>query len=304
MAKPKQGTIDSVHQRLLNKARETGRPFNELLQYYGMEKFLLRMSKLSNTKEFVLKGALLLRATGISDIRPTRDIDLLKYGDSNISELEKNIAECCKIIIEGDGLEFDPDSVKGEEIREQEAYDGVRVKVRGNLGTARITIQIDIGFGDIITPEPLWIEYPTILDNDKPRIQSYTLESAIAEKYQAIVSLDLANSRMKDFYDIYFLSENHSFEGPKLQRAIEETFNRRETDIPTQIPIALTPTFFEDDTKVSQWNAFLDRISDDQVPKAPLKVVNRLKEFLWPITKSINETSSSGLFWKKNKGWN
>ena len=193
MDKPSQGTIDSVHQRLLNKARATDRPFNELLQYYGMEKFLLRMSQLPNAKDFVLKGALLLRATGISDIRPTRDIDLLKYGDSGIPELEKNIAACCRITIDGDGLEFDPDSVQGEQIREQEAYGGVRITVRGNLGNARITIQVDVGFGDVITPRPLWVEYPTILDNNAPRIQGYTLESAIAEKYQAMVNLDLAN---------------------------------------------------------------------------------------------------------------
>lgn len=222
----------------------------------------------------------MLRATGITDIRPTRDIDVLKYGDSAIPDLEKNIAECCKINIEGDGLEFDPDSVLGEEIREQEAYDGVRIKVRGNLGNARITIQIDIGFGDVITAEPLWVEYPTILDNDKPKVQAYTLESAIVEKYQAMVSLNLANSRMKDFYDIYFLSENHSFEGPKLQKTIEETFNRRETDIPTQIPIALTSAFFDEETKVSQWKAFLGKIADNQVPEDPLKMVNRLFDYL------------------------
>lgn len=303
MAKPKQGTIDSVHQRLLNKARETDRPFNELLQYYAMEKFLLRMSKLPNAKEYVLKGALLLRATGITDIRPTRDIDVLKYGDSAIPDLEKNIAECCKINIEADGLEFDPDSVKGEEIREQEAYDGVRIKVRGNLGNARITIQIDIGFGDIITPEPLWVEYPTILDNDKPKIQAYTLESAIAEKYQAMVSLDLANSRMKDFYDIYFLSDNHSFKGAKLQKAIEETFNRRETDIPVKVPIALTPAFFEDDAKVNQWKAFLEKISDDQVPEDPPKVVNRLKKFLWPITEALAQDKLLNKSWTEEKQW-
>lgn len=303
MAKPNQGTIDSVHQRLLNKARTTSRPFNELLQYYAMEKFLLRMSKLPNAKDYVLKGALLLRATGISDIRPTRDIDVLKYGDSAIPDLENNISECCKINIEGDGLEFSPDSVEGEEIREQEAYDGVRLKICGNLGNARITIQIDVGFGDVITPEPLWVEYPSILDNNKPKIQAYTLESAIAEKYQAMVSLDMANSRMKDFYDIYFLSELHSFNGNKIQKAIEATFDRRGTELPIEIPIALTEAFFENDAKVKQWNAFIRKVSDDQVPKDPLKIVNRVKEFLWPITESIQQEEDFALNWKEKEGW-
>ncbi|WP_138431927.1 nucleotidyl transferase AbiEii/AbiGii toxin family protein [Fodinibius saliphilus] len=304
MDKPSQGTIDSIHQRLLNKARETNRPFNELLQYYAMEKFLLRMSKLANADDYVLKGALLLRATGISDIRPTRDIDVLKYGNSTIPDLEENIVECCKINVEEDGLVFDPESVEGEEIREQEAYDGVRIKVRGNLGNARITIQIDIGFGDVITPEPLWVEYPTMLDNNKPKIQAYTLESAIAEKYQAMVSFDLANSRMKDFYDIYFLSENHSFEGNELQKAIKETFERRETDIPIRIPTALSGDFFEDEAKVKQWNAFLSKISDNQVPKDHLKVADRLKVFLWPVSEALANSEHFDKYWEAGADWN
>ncbi|WP_441001475.1 nucleotidyl transferase AbiEii/AbiGii toxin family protein [Fodinibius sp. SL11] len=303
MAKSKQAIIDSVHQRLLNKARETGRPFNELLQYYAMEKFLLRMSKLPNAEEFVLKGALLLRATGISELRATRDIDVLKYGSSAISDIEEIFRECCNINIEGDGLIFDPDSVEGEEIREQEEYDGIRVKVRGNLGNARITIQIDLGFGDVITPEPLWIEYPSILDEDTPKIRAYTLESSIAEKYQAMVNLDIANSRMKDFYDIYFLSEKRLFEGPVMQRAIKETFSRRETDIPTELPTALTEAFYEDETKKKQWKAFIGKISDDQLPKELSSIVGRVKAFLWPVTISIQDQSDFTQSWKPAEGW-
>jgi len=303
MAKSKQAIVDSVHQRLLNKARKTNRPFNELLQYYAMEKFLLRMSKLPNAEDFVLKGALLLRATGISELRATRDIDVLKYGSSAISDIEEIFRECCNISIEGDGLTFDPDSVEGEEIREQEAYDGIRVNVRGNLGNARITIQIDLGFGDVITPEPLWIEYPTILDEDTPRIRAYTLESSIAEKYQAMVNLDMANSRMKDFYDICFLSEKRSFEGPDMQRAIKETFRRRETKIPTELPTALSDAFYEDEIKKKQWKAFIGKISDDQLPIELSSVVGRVKAFLWPVTISIQDQSDFTQNWKPAEGW-
>ena len=303
MAKSKQAIVDSAHQRLLNKARNSGRPFNEVLQYYAMEKFLLRMSKLPNADDFVLKGALLLRATGISELRPTRDIDVLKYGSSAISDIEEIFRVCCNTNIEGDGLEFDPDSVEAEEIREQEAYDGIRVKVRGTLGNARITIQIDLGFGDVITPKPLWIGYPTILDEDSPRIRAYTLESSIAEKYQAMVSLDMANSRMKDFYDIYFLSENRSFEGPDIQSAIKETFDRRETKIPTKLPTALTETFSKDDTKIRQWKAFISKISDDQLPKELSTIVNRVKVFLWPVSLSIQDQSDFTKVWKSVDGW-
>ncbi|MDX1638885.1 MAG: nucleotidyl transferase AbiEii/AbiGii toxin family protein [Balneolaceae bacterium] len=233
----------------------------------------------------------------------TRDIDVLKYGSSAISDIEEIFRECCNIHIEGDGLAFDPDSVEGEEIREQEAYDGIRVKVRGNLGNARITIQIDLGFGDVITPEPLWIEYPTILDEDTPRIRAYTLESSIAEKYQDMVNLDMANSRMKDFYDIYFLSEKRSFEGPDMQRAINETFSRRDTDIAKELPTAFTATFFEDDTKNKQWIAFIGKISDDQLPKELSSVVNRVKAFLWPVTRSILDQSDFTQTWEAAEGW-
>lgn len=303
MAKSSQSNAYPIHQRLLSKARSANRPFNEVLQYYAMEKFLLRMSKLPNAEDFVLKGALLLRATGISEIRPTRDIDVLKYGSSAISDIKDIFAECCRIEIEGDGLEFDPDSVEGEEIRVQEAYDGVRVKVRGNLGNARITIQIDIGFGDTITPGPLWVEYPAIFDEDRPRIQAYTLESSIAEKYQAMVSLDMANGRMKDFYDIYFLSEHQSFEGERLQKAIKATFERRETDIPAEIPTALTQRFYENEDKVRMWKAFIDKISDEQMPKELEKVVKRLRKFLWPVTEAINKGSEITQTWTKQAEW-
>lgn len=303
MDRSKQSIVDSVHQRLLNKAREAGRPFNEVLQYYAMEKFLLRMSKLPNAEDFVLKGALLLRATGISEIRPTRDIDVLKYGSSTIADIEEIFAECCRIEIEGDGLNFDPDSVEGEEIRAQEAYDGVRVKVRGNLGNARLTIQIDLGFGDVITPGPLWVEYPTILDKDRPRIRAYTLESSIAEKYQAMVNLDMANGRMKDFYDIYFLSEHQSFEGQHLQKAITETFERRDTDIPQDIPTGLTKRFYENEDKEGMWKAFIDKISDEQMPRELKEVVKRIRKFLWPVTEAINNGSNFTQTWGQQSEW-
>jgi hypothetical protein len=177
MDKSKQAIIDSIHQRLLNIARNEGRPFNELLQYYAMEKFLLRISKLlPHAEDFILKGALLLRARGITDIRPTRDIDFLRFGEHNRSAIEEILASACQVDIE-DGLTFDPKSVQGQQIREQETYDGVRITVDGRLGNACIKIQVDIGFGDVITPGPLWIEYPAILDDNHPKLRAYTLET-------------------------------------------------------------------------------------------------------------------------------
>lgn len=245
MSKIRQQKAASVHQLLLNLAKSSGRPFNELLGYYAMERFLFRISQSEYVDQFVLKGALLLRTTGISEIRSTRDIDLLGPGKRTISEIKRMIAECCTVGVPEDGLEFAPGEIEEDEIRKNQAYDGYRYKIKGSLGSARILIQIDIGFGDIVTPEPLWIEFPSILDGEKPKIQAYTLVSAIAEKYQAMIDLDMLNSRMKDFYDIYFLCQNLPFEGALLQKAIEQTFQRRKTAIPSVLPTVFTATFYE-----------------------------------------------------------
>lgn len=303
MSRNKKTIAKSVHQRLLNKARETKRPFNELLQYYTMEKFLLRMSRSRYAEEFVLKGALLLRSFGITETRATRDIDVLKYGESAIPEVEKVIAECCTMKVEEDGLEFDPESVSGQEIREQQAYQGIRISVRGKLGNARIHLQIDMGFGDVVTPEPLWVEYPTLIDGERPRIKAYTLESAIAEKYQAMVDMGLVNSRMKDYYDVYYLAENRSFDGSQLQEAIKRTFQRRKTETPQELPAALTKSFYKDETKVKQWEAFIAKISDNQVPSDLEKVVTRLFDFLWPVTDALSNGKSFVSEWKPKKEW-
>ncbi len=293
----------SIHQRLLNKARETSRPFMEVLQYYAMEKFLLRMSQSVYSEHFILKGALLLRTTGISEVRPTRDIDFMGDGTEDIKELEEMIANCCNVPVEEDGLIFNPESVVGEEIREQDAYKGVRLRVRGTLGSSRIHIQIDIGFGDAIVPGPLWIEYPVLLEGEAPKVKAYTLESAIAEKFQAMVALDLANSRMKDFYDIYFLIRNRSFEGIQIQKAIEATFKRRKTALPAEIPTALTDAFYSDAEKVRQWGAFRRNIDKHQTLEDFGSVITILERFLWPVVKSCLGSRDYEKHWEPSNGW-
>jgi len=162
---------------------------------------------------------------------------------------------------------------------------------------------VDIGFGDVITPEPLWVEYPTILDNDHPRIRAYTLESAIAEKYQAMVDLDMANSRIKDFYDIFFLSEKDSFEGSKLQTAIEQKFNRRETPLPNELPAALSGSFAKDDTKIKQWKAFRDKVSDEEVPDNLYDIIKGVKGFLWPVSYALANNENFHQHWEVGVGW-
>jgi len=293
----------SVHAGLLNKAKESGRPFMELLQYYGMEKFLLRMSQSEYAEEFILKGALLLRSTGISEIRPTRDIDLSRETVQSIEQLEQMARDCCQVEMEEDGLIFEPDTVTGEEIREDQAYKGVRIKFLGKLGNARIPMQIDIGFGDVVSPSPLWVEYPVLLDGDSPELLAYTLESAIAEKYQAMVYLDMANSRMKDFYDIWYLMHNQSFEGSALQKAIELTFQRRKTALPETPPTAFTAAFYLDDGKETQWKAFKRKAGITDVSESLEKIVKAISVFLWPLNKRLISGEEFDSDWEPEKGW-
>jgi hypothetical protein len=191
----------SVHARLLQKAKAEGRSFNELLPYYGMERFLYRLSRTPHGKRFVLKGALALEALGGKSPRATKDIDLLGRRSASTAELVSMVRECMALEVEDDGIRFDPRSVAGEPIRLATQYGGVRLTFRGALGNTRLALQVDVGFGDVITPGPLELTYPTLLGTESPRLLGYPLETMIAEKLHAMVVLDMANSRMKDFLD-------------------------------------------------------------------------------------------------------
>jgi len=303
MDKDKKRKAASVHQKLLNRARETNRPFNELLQYYAMERFLYRVSRSEYVDQFVLKGALLLRTIGISDIRSTRDIDFMSMDDSGIEKLKDVIADCCNVQVPEDGLEFESNDIEAGEIRENQVYQGYRFRVRGNLGNAKIYIQIDMGFGDIVTPDPIWIEFPTVLDEENPKIRAYTLETAIAEKYQAMIDLDLLNSRMKDFYDIWFLSKNLKFEGNVIQKAIEQTFKRRRTELPSEKPIVFKKNFYSDESKCIQWRSFKKKIEQEDLPSDLQTVIEQAEKFLWLPTEKTIQGENFKKKWAPDEGW-
>lgn len=303
MSKNKIQVAYSVHQRLLNKAKLTGRPFNEMLQYYAMEKFLYRLSQSPYADEFILKGALLLRATEISEIRPTKDIDLLGPDQINNSGIKQMLIECCETHVKEDGLLFDPCTLTEEEIRENQAYNGIRFKIKATLGNAIISIQIDMGFGDVVSPAPFWIEYPTIFDTEKPKLKAYTLESAIAEKYQAMIDLDMANSCMKDFYDIWFLSKKRSFDGEQLKNAVQKTFHRRKTDLPDKLPLALSTAFSKNEDKINQWKAFISKLPKSSETSELNIIIKQIKKFLWPVSQAALNQQKFNKKWSSDNLW-
>jgi hypothetical protein len=218
---------------------------------------LYRLSQSQYANEFVLKGAQLFYVWTDSPHRTTRDLDLLRHGDSTIPELEAIFRNICqRPVEEPDGIVFLPDTVHGEQIREEAKYMGVRIHFAYRLGEIKGTLQVDVGFGDVVTPAPERVEFPSLLDFPAPRLKAYPREAMIAEKFQAMVTLGINNSRMKDFFDLSVLAETFHFDGETLRRAIEATFNRRKTVVPTIVPVALTAQFAEDAIKQKQWQGF------------------------------------------------
>jgi len=247
----------SVRARLLNRAKADGRPFQEVLQYYAMERFLYRLSRSEHASRFVLKGALMLQFWGGPLTRSTKDIDLLGQKTLSVDDLVGIMRACCDVEVDDDGIAFDAESIEGEEIRLDAIYDGVRVRGRCTLENARVTFQVDVGFGDVITPGAVTVTYPTLLDFEEPKLLGYTPESVVAEKLQAMVALDMANTRLKDFLDIWVLAQGRDFDGATLAEAIRATFERRRTPLPETTPIALTPAFHLAEAKQAQWIAYV-----------------------------------------------
>jgi hypothetical protein len=277
----KKNLAASIHQRLLNLARSENRPLNELLQYFAIERFLYRLGQTKYRQVFVLKGAQMLRVWNAPAARPTMDIDLLGKVENNLENLEEIVRECCLVDVD-DSVIFDAASVKAETIRKDGEYQGIRVLARGLLGTIRLNLQIDVGFGDTVIPAPVEIELPQLLDLGKPVLLGYTPESAIAEKFQAMVALDMVNTRMKDFYDIWLLSTTLDLDNEVLAAAIRETFKRRHTALPSDTPTALTQAFTADETKKRQWQAFLRKNRLDESIGLD-NVAEAISRFLLPL---------------------
>lgn len=294
----------SVRQRLLNASRARREDFQVTLTRYALERLLYRLSKSAHRDQFVIKGAMLFSAWNEVPHRPTRDLDLLSFGASDIPRLEEMFREIVNTEVEADGLEFFAESVRGARIKKDQEYEGVRLSVRARLEQARLSLQIDIGFGDAVTPAPEEIEYPTLLaESPAPRLRAYSRYSVVAEKFQAMVMLGIANTRMKDFFDLWTLARSFDFDGCVLCQAMKITFERRETAVPSTAPLALTPEFYEDRTKQSQWGAFLKRSQLAAQSMTLDEVAAVLRDFLLPPALGVVEGKSFDAHWTHVKGW-
>lgn len=247
----------SIHARLLQRAKAGGEDFNQVLGRYATERFLFRLASLPAREELWLKGAKLFDLWFDVPHRPTRDADFLGFGPIDAAALHGTVSEICNVQAD-DGMVFDPGSIAIEEIREDARYGGLRVRLVGMLGKARSTVQLDVGYGDAVTPGPEEAVYPVLLEDfPSPHLRVYPRATVVAEKLEAIVSLGMANSRMKDFYDLRALAREGLLDAALLADAIEATFARRGTPVPESMPIGLSDEFARDGTRLNLWNAFL-----------------------------------------------
>ncbi len=293
----------SIRQRLLNKARDSKEDFGSVLTRYGLERLMYRLSQSHHRDQFVLKGAMLFQLWSGQVHRPTRDLDLLGRGDPAPERFRAVISDICEQDVEDDGMEFHPDSILVERIKEVEEYQGLRAKLQATLASARIPIQIDIGFGDAINPEPSEVTYPTLLDLPAPTLKAYPRETVIAEKFQAMVMLGIANSRMKGFYDIWTLARQFGFSGPVLCSAIRATFERRQTLLPQTPPMAFTPEFAEDRQKLIQWRAFIRKSKLDADEMELVDIAESLQGFLMPPTEALVADVAFTMNWSPTGPW-
>jgi hypothetical protein len=293
----------SVHQRLLNRAHAAGRPFNELLQYFVLERFLYRLGRSPYSGNFVLKGALMFGAWQGHLSRPTRDVDLLGHLDNDVEHVVAVIRAICREPVpEDDGLRFQTEAITAERITEAAKYEGLRIHLLATLGKARIRFQVDIGFGDILVPGPAPVRLPTILDFPPPEVRGYSRESTIAEKFHAMVYLGEINSRMKDFYDIWFLATRFAFDGSLLARAVRETFQHQHTAIPL-LPVAFGDAFARDREKQTQWSTFIRRRQVEDAPAALSEAIRVIAAFLQPVIRALIEERPFRQHWPPGGPW-
>lgn len=297
------GLPRSVQTRLVNHAHAIRVDPNLILTRYAVERFLYQLSRSPHADFFVLKGAMLLLAWLGETIRPTRDADLPGSGKLDAESLARIFAEICMTSVEPDGLEFDTQSIRVASIRAEDAYGGQRVAFLARLGPARLRVQVDVGIGDAVFPEPEWLQYPSLLGQPRARLRAYRKETAIAEKLHAMVELASNNSRMRDFFDVHALAAAKSFDGEVLSVAIATTFGHRGTVIPAGPPLAFTPEFAAVEGKAAQWTAFVRRLPGSSAPPALASVVDAVRAFAGPVLVAAGKGEPFLARWEPGGPW-
>jgi predicted nucleotidyltransferase component of viral defense system len=272
------GLARSVQTRLAQHAKAINTDPNLVLTRYAVERFLYRLSRSPYVDRFVLKGALLMLAWLGDALRPTRDADLLGFGDLSDEALGQIFAEVCRVDVQPDSMVYLAETVRVEPIRAEDAYGGQRISLDATLGAARLRVQVDVGIGDAVVPPAAWLDYPSLLDLPRPRLRAYAAETVIAEKFHAIVVLGLRNSRMKDYFDLYALSREDAGNVSQVDAAIAATFARRKTPLPDAWPLGLSAEFAHDAAKLAQWQAFLAKNRLDAPTLA--EVIDEVRQFL------------------------
>jgi predicted nucleotidyltransferase component of viral defense system len=287
----------SARARLLDRARAERSDFQILLTRYALERLLYRLSVSPHRDRFILKGAMLFVTWVTDPFRPTRDLDLLGNGDNDVEAIAETFRSICAQPVADDGVTFDIVALTAAPIREEAEYGGVRVRTTATIATARISIQVDIGFGDAITPAAVEIDYPALLDAPAPHLRAYPVETVVAEKFEALVTLGIANSRLKDFYDLWLIADTFDLDRSVLAAAVQHTFGRRQTVLPSETPVGLSDAYAK--TWDPQWRAFLGRERMAAAPQELAMVVADLRRFLLPLT----ETAGGNWRWAPKVGW-
>ena len=292
----------SVRSRLLQISKAEGLAFNQMMQRYAMERFLYRLSVSDYADAFYLKGALLFWVWNLPDRRTTMDIDLLGFTDNSIESIQQTFRTLCAIDVPDDGFVFDADSLRLQRIKEDADYEGVRVTFRAKLDTADIAMQVDIGFGDPVGQGSGKLDFPVLLEMPAPRLKCYPVETVIAEKFEAMVKLELLNSRMKDFYDIWLLSRRNDFGMAELLNACRATFRQRGTLCSLSNPL-FGAEMRESETKQTQWSAFRQKSRLSNCPETFAELLGELFEFLLPLAEAIASGKPVGGNWLRGSGW-
>jgi hypothetical protein len=300
---PPRNMAASVKAKLNALAKERNEDFNFILNRYVLDRLLYRLTVSPHAGAFLLKGAMLFTVWSRQSHRATKDIDLLGYGKPDRERLISVFRSVCDVVVPDDGLTFLAATVEADAIREEAVYDGIRVTFEACLGTAKVPVQVDVGFGDVTNPPPEPVEIPPLLDIPTTKMMGYRRELVVAEKFHAMVDLGLANSRMKDFFDIWFLARKFPFDGRMLSTAISATFERRLTPVPSSPPLALTDAFAADAAKQIQWLAFTKRVRMEQPAPSLSVVISSIGELLVPTTEAVVSKRDFNAIWPPEGPW-